>query len=184
MANGSLKKVKSIAECSPWSIVQYFWPALSNNLSWNPIFSLLESGRFTQVLLYIQYIKPSLHHTEVLEKQWNMGNVYATNFLKILGKMHARVLKFDLLSCYENTTTLLCTWYWVFGAHCFRSACMCVSICLCVYAGIFLPFWSLGQGPVEFGKISFRPSKLGKLDAFQKNWTTILNWLKTVDKRN
>ena len=26
MANGSLMKVKSIAECSPWSILQYFWP--------------------------------------------------------------------------------------------------------------------------------------------------------------
>ena len=25
---GSLMKVESIAECSPWSILQYFWPAL------------------------------------------------------------------------------------------------------------------------------------------------------------
>ena len=24
-------QVKSIAECSPWSILQYFWPAISNN---------------------------------------------------------------------------------------------------------------------------------------------------------
>ena len=24
-------KVKSIAECSPWSILQYFWPALRDN---------------------------------------------------------------------------------------------------------------------------------------------------------
>ena len=46
-------KVKSIAECSPWSILQYFWPALSNNWSWKPIFFyLFESGTFTQVLLY------------------------------------------------------------------------------------------------------------------------------------
>ena len=30
--------------------------------------------------------------------------------------------------------------------------------------GIFLPFLSQGQGPVEYGKISFQPSKLGKLD--------------------
>ena len=29
MTDGSLMKVKSIAECSPWSILQYFWPALS-----------------------------------------------------------------------------------------------------------------------------------------------------------
>ena len=25
--NGSLMKVKSIAECSPWGILQYFWSA-------------------------------------------------------------------------------------------------------------------------------------------------------------
>ena len=31
MTNGSLMKVESIAECSPWSILQYFWPAFSNN---------------------------------------------------------------------------------------------------------------------------------------------------------
>ena len=29
MTNGSLMKVKSIAEISPWSILQYFWHALS-----------------------------------------------------------------------------------------------------------------------------------------------------------
>ena len=41
-------KVESIAEC----ILQYFWPALSDNWSWKPIFSLFESSRFIQVLLY------------------------------------------------------------------------------------------------------------------------------------
>ena len=55
MTNGSLMKVESNAECSPWSILQYFWPALSNNWSWNPIYGLFESGCFTQVLLYINY---------------------------------------------------------------------------------------------------------------------------------
>ena len=33
MTNGSSMKVKSIAEYSPWSILQYFCPALSNNWS-------------------------------------------------------------------------------------------------------------------------------------------------------
>ena len=33
-------KVESIAECS--SILQYFWPALSDNNSWKPILGLLE----------------------------------------------------------------------------------------------------------------------------------------------
>ena len=46
-------KVESIVEYSPWSILQYFWPALSNNWSWKPIFGLFESGHFTEVLLYI-----------------------------------------------------------------------------------------------------------------------------------
>ena len=31
-------KVESIAECSPWSIPQYFWPALSDDWSWEPFF--------------------------------------------------------------------------------------------------------------------------------------------------
>ena len=47
MTNGGLMKVKSIAECSPWSILQYFWHALSDSCSWKPID---ESGCFRQVL--------------------------------------------------------------------------------------------------------------------------------------
>ena len=39
-------KVKSIAECF---ILQYFWPALSDNWSWKPCFGLFESGHFRQV---------------------------------------------------------------------------------------------------------------------------------------
>ena len=41
MENGSLMKVESIAECSPWSILQYFWPTLSDNWYWKPIFGVL-----------------------------------------------------------------------------------------------------------------------------------------------
>ena len=52
MTNGSLTKDESIAECSPWRILQYFWPALSDNWSWKPICGLFESGCFTQVLQY------------------------------------------------------------------------------------------------------------------------------------
>ena len=48
-------KVESIAECSLWSILQYFWPALIDNWSWKPIFGLFESGCFTQVIMYITY---------------------------------------------------------------------------------------------------------------------------------
>ena len=45
-------KVESISECSPWSILQYFWPAFSDNWSWKLIFGLFESGQFSLVLLY------------------------------------------------------------------------------------------------------------------------------------
>ena len=34
LTNGRLMKVESIAECSPCSILQYFWSALSDNWSW------------------------------------------------------------------------------------------------------------------------------------------------------
>ena len=49
MANGSLVKVKSIAECSPWSILQYFLPALTDN----QFLVFFLSGRLRQVLLFI-----------------------------------------------------------------------------------------------------------------------------------
>ena len=49
--SGSLMKVESIAECSPWSILQYFWPALSGNQSWKPISGFFLSGGLRPVLL-------------------------------------------------------------------------------------------------------------------------------------
>ena len=49
LLDGSLMKVESIAECYHWSIRQYFWPALSDNLSCKPIFGLFESSRFRQI---------------------------------------------------------------------------------------------------------------------------------------
>ena len=52
MINGSLMKVESFAECSLWSILQYFRPALSDYCSSKPMYGLFESGPFTQVLLY------------------------------------------------------------------------------------------------------------------------------------
>ena len=52
MANGSLIKVKSIAECSKGSILQYFWPALSNNWSWKKFSLLFEWLLKTGFLVY------------------------------------------------------------------------------------------------------------------------------------
>ena len=39
-----LMQVKSFAECSPWSILQYFRPELSYHLSLRPLFCLFLSG--------------------------------------------------------------------------------------------------------------------------------------------
>ena len=47
-----LMQVKSIAECSKGSILQYFRPSLSYHLSVRSLFCLFLSGHFRQVLLY------------------------------------------------------------------------------------------------------------------------------------
>ena len=52
--NYRLMQVKSIAECSNGSILQYFRPSLSYHLSLRSLFCLFLSGHFTQVLLYCQ----------------------------------------------------------------------------------------------------------------------------------
>ena len=57
MTNASLMKVESIAECSLWSILQYFDLHIGiivpeKHFFWS--FLETESGRFTQVLLYKQ----------------------------------------------------------------------------------------------------------------------------------
>ena len=44
--NGNLMVVENIAECSPWSILQYFWPALSDNRYWKPIFMFFLSAAY------------------------------------------------------------------------------------------------------------------------------------------
>ena len=49
VTHGSLIKVESIAECSTWSILQNFWPALSDNWYWKPICGLFNTG-FTKLL--------------------------------------------------------------------------------------------------------------------------------------
>ena len=51
--NYCLMQVKSIAECSKGSILQYFRASFSYHLSLRSLFCLFLSGRFTQVLLYI-----------------------------------------------------------------------------------------------------------------------------------
>ena len=71
MTSGSLMKVESIAECSPWSILQYFWPALSYNWSWKPFFGLFKSGCFTQVLLFVWLMACSLYIVVDSDYKWS-----------------------------------------------------------------------------------------------------------------
>ena len=52
-----LIQVKSIAECSKESILQYFRPSLSYHLSSRSLFCLLLIGRLRQVLLYLKMHK-------------------------------------------------------------------------------------------------------------------------------
>ena len=55
MTTCSLMNVESIAECSPWSILQYFWHALSDNQSWKTFFVFFLSGCLRQVLQYANH---------------------------------------------------------------------------------------------------------------------------------
>ena len=57
-----LMRVKSIAECSKESILQYFRPSLSNQLTLRPLFCRFLSGCFTQYLLYIIYLGEVFHN--------------------------------------------------------------------------------------------------------------------------
>ena len=61
-----LMQVKSIAECSKGSILQYFRPSLNFHLSLRYLFCLFLSGCFTQVLLYLYFsLCFSVHLTNI-----------------------------------------------------------------------------------------------------------------------
>ena len=57
-----IMQVKSIAECSKGSILQYFQPALSYHLSLRSLFCLFLSGCLRQVLLYVYKGFEELHN--------------------------------------------------------------------------------------------------------------------------
>ena len=61
-----LMQVKSIAECSDGSILQYFWPSLSYHFPLIPLFRLFLSDRLRQVLLYC-----SSHFSTIFSKSWS-----------------------------------------------------------------------------------------------------------------
>ena len=65
--NHRLMQVKSIAECSKGSILQYFEPSLSYHLSLRSLFCLFLSGYITQVLLYTNGICDTKKNTQQQE---------------------------------------------------------------------------------------------------------------------
>ena len=79
MTYGSLMKVESIAECSKGSILQYFWPALSDNWSWKPNFGLLfewplKTGFtvfFRKIFLYVHL----LVYVSMYQRDWNIDEL-------------------------------------------------------------------------------------------------------------
>ena len=74
MTNGSLMKYESIAECSTWSILQYFWSAFSGNRYWKPILGLFGSGRFKHGLLYLNNVGFSISGGPIY--QYILGQIY------------------------------------------------------------------------------------------------------------
>ena len=73
--NYRLMQVKSIAECSKGSILQYFRPSLSYHLSLRSSLCLFLSGHLRQVLLFIIYYE--LHVLViVLYRQWECSKYH------------------------------------------------------------------------------------------------------------
>ena len=61
-------QVKSIAECSEGSILQYFQPSLSYHLSLRSLFCLFLSGRLRQALLLKHYFIVEVEKLAVEER--------------------------------------------------------------------------------------------------------------------
>ena len=62
MTSGSLLKVESIAECSPWSILHYFRPALSDNWFWKPICVFLRVAILRRFYCIFKCTPEYFHH--------------------------------------------------------------------------------------------------------------------------
>ena len=81
-----LMQVKSIAECSKGSILQYFQPSLSYHLSLKSFFCLFLSGRLRQTLLYMCLMGIS----KVL---WHRKR-YSCKFIQVLSMTNPHLLDF------------------------------------------------------------------------------------------
>ena len=63
-------QVKSIAECSKGSILQYFRPSLGCRFPLRPLFCLFLSGRLRQVLLYTSFLQTFFEETSMDSQQF------------------------------------------------------------------------------------------------------------------
>ena len=76
MTNGSLMKVKCIAECSPWTVLQYFWHASSDNWSWKPIFTLCD--RFHCIIIHSEWSLVWIFMKERVKNNWRKHKIQAS----------------------------------------------------------------------------------------------------------
>ena len=102
-------QVKSTAECSTWSILQYFRPSLSYRLLLRSLFCLFLSGRLTQVLLYTYFI-------------FLAQNMTASTRSRINTRTPTRTPR--------TQTLLLSGFTWLFFSLCVPSKCSCSGVSL------------------------------------------------------
>ena len=68
-------QVKSIAECSQRSILQYFRPSLGCHLSLRSLLCLFLSGRCTQVLLCMHTLRVPISAYAIVPKSHELAHV-------------------------------------------------------------------------------------------------------------
>ena len=85
--NDRLMPFKSIAECSHWSILQYFRPSLSYHLSVRYLFCLFLSGRLRQVLLHWGLV---VHFYS--SSRYDIYKVYVENMVQMKGRYRRATL--------------------------------------------------------------------------------------------
>ena len=120
MANISLMKVKSIAECCKGSILQDLWPALSDDRSWKTILVFFFSGCWRQVLLYIPppskrgsggciLILPHsyCHHRDQWPHRWVEDRVHNVEFSM---RDHIPLLIHDNSQPPDKTENIITSW--------------------------------------------------------------------------
>ena len=106
----SLMQVKSIAECSKGSILQYFRPSLSNHFPLRPLFCLSLSGRLRQVLLYFRlpkYLSMGFQYNGQHKFITLMTVETTVHFLKLLALvnplLHSLFLDHDIIFYFKTT---------------------------------------------------------------------------------